>query len=271
MPELPEVEITRQGIAPHICAGTVRRVVVRERRLRWPVPPAIERELPGQVIDAVERRAKYLLLRTRAGSAIVHLGMSGSLRIVTRSVAPTRHDHVDIVLQDNQCLRLHDPRRFGALLWTRTDPGSHPLLQYLGPEPFDPCFDGRWLYAAAGKRRVAVKNLIMDARTVAGVGNIYANEALFVAGIHPARAAGRIARRRYDALAAAIREVLHDAIEAGGTTLRDFVGADGRPGYFSQRLRVYGRDGQPCVSCASTLIGRVIGQRASVYCPTCQH
>jgi formamidopyrimidine-DNA glycosylase len=270
MPELPEVETARRGIAPHLVGRRVVRVVVRDPRLRWPVPPALARDLTGQVVTGVDRRAKYLLLRSDRGTAILHLGMSGSLRVVPAATAPRPHDHVDLVLEDGHALRLTDPRRFGCLLWTRRDPRAHPLLAGLGPEPLGPDFSGGHLYRATRGRRAAVKTVLMDARTVAGVGNIYANEALFIAGIHPARPAGRVSATRYERLAGAVRSVLAEAIAAGGTTLRDFVRVDGEPGYFAQNLRAYERDGQPCVTCGTPIRRRVIGQRASYFCPRCQ-
>ena len=270
MPELPEVETTRRGIAPHVEGRRVTKVVVRQRRLRWPVPRALQRELTGQTVKSVGRRAKYLLLGTDAGTAILHLGMSGSLRLVPADSPPGPHDHVDLVLDDGNCLRLTDPRRFGALLWTRADPARHPLLRDLGPEPFDAAFNGAYLYRRARGRRLAVKNFLMDSHIVAGVGNIYANEALFLAGIHPARPAGCISARRYERLAQSVRDILQQAIAQGGTTLRDFVGGDGRPGYFRQTLRVYGRAGQPCPVCNTRLRVTHIGQRSTFYCPRCQ-
>jgi formamidopyrimidine-DNA glycosylase len=251
---------------------TGRRVtglVVREPRLRWPVDPALPERVRGTSIERVERRAKYLLLRTQAGTMILHLGMSGSLRVLPAATPPGPHDHLDLLFEGGQALRLTDPRRFGCLLWAR-DPDRHPLLAGLGPEPLEPGFTGACLYRAGRGRRAPVKSLIMDGRVVAGVGNIYASESLFLAGIHPARAAGRIGPPRYERLAAAVRQVLAEAIEAGGTTLRDFVGADGRPGYFGQRLRVYEREGDPCDGCGRPLRRRVIAQRASYYCPACQ-
>ena len=270
MPELPEVETTRRGIAPHVEGRRVTRVVVRQRRLRWPVPRALQRELTGRTVKSVGRRAKYLLLGTDAGTAILHLGMSGSLRLVPADSPPGPHDHVEHQLDDGNCLRLTDPRRFGALLWTRADPARHPLLRDLGPEPFDAAFNGAYLYRRARGRRLAVKNFLMDSHTVAGVGNIYANEALFLAGIHPARPAGRVSARRYERLAQSVRDILQQAIAQGGTTLRDFVGGDGRPGYFRQTLRVYGRAGQPCPVCNTRLRVTHIGQRSTFYCPRCQ-
>ncbi len=271
MPELPEVETTRRGIAPALVGATVATVRVRDPRLRWPVPVDLSRRLAGNTIEAVDRRAKYLLLRTPRGTLIVHLGMSGSLRLLPAAQPPGRHDHVDLVLGSGQCLRLNDPRRFGAVLWTEAPPQAHPLLRDLGPEPLDADFDGTALYADSRHRRTAVKSFIMDSHVVVGVGNIYASEALFLAGIHPRRSAGRIAAVRYARLAAAIREVLEAAITAGGTTLRDFVGGDGRPGYFGQQLRVYGRAGLPCERCGTRLRRTVQVGRATYYCPRCQH
>lgn len=270
MPELPEVETTRAGIAPHITGLHVDRVVVRDRRLRWPVTPSLAKQMRGQQIESVTRRAKYLLMGTPAGTAILHLGMSGSLRILTRAVAPLPHDHVDICFEDGSLLRFNDPRRFGCLLWTRSDPLQHPLLRELGPEPLSRSFTGDTLYSDAKGRKVAVKNFIMNARVVVGVGNIYASEALFRAGIHPRRPAGRIGAERYRVLASEIKKVLRAAIRAGGTTLRDFTDSDGVPGYFARALKVYGRDGEPCRRCGGQIRQEVIGQRSTFFCPDCQ-
>lgn len=270
MPELPEVETTRRGIAPHIVGRTIVALTVRQRRLRWPIPQALERALPGQVIRAVRRRAKYLLLDTDAGTAIAHLGMSGSLRIVPSDQPAGKHDHVDIRFDTGFSLRLTDPRRFGALLWTTAPVERHALLAELGPEPLSDDVSGDYLAGVARGRKTAVKNFIMDSHVIVGVGNIYANEALFIAGIHPQRSAGRISRERYEALAAAIKQVLAASIELGGTTLRDFVGGDGKPGYFQQTLRVYDRLGEPCRRCGAPIRGRRIGQRSSFYCLQCQ-
>lgn len=270
MPELPEVETARRGLERHLRNRKVNAVTVRERRLRWPVPRALLKELPGQRIRALRRRAKYLLLETDAGTAILHLGMSGSLRLLAADTPAQKHDHVDIVLDSGTALRLRDPRRFGTLLWTTRDPAKHKLLQALGPEPLSGEFDGEYLFDKARKRKVAVKNFIMNSHIVAGVGNIYASEALFLARIHPARPAGRITRERYATLAESIKKVLMAAIQAGGTTLRDFSRADGEPGYFRQRLRVYGRDGQKCYRCGGIVVAKVTGQRSSYYCPNCQ-
>jgi formamidopyrimidine-DNA glycosylase len=270
MPELPEVETTRRGVEPHCLARMVSEVIVRETRLRWPVPKQLRSSLRGRAIKSVERRAKYLLFHTDAGTLIVHLGMSGSLRIVDPEALPGRHDHVDVLFAGGACMRYHDPRRFGCFLWSAQGE-IHPLLQNLGPEPLSCEFDGQHLYNLARRRKVSVKSLIMDGKVVVGVGNIYANEALFLAGIRPDRAAGRISLARYQRLAETIKQVLTTAIEHGGTTLRDFVGGDGRPGYFAQQLLVYGRDGQPCKACGTALRGQRLGQRSSVYCVTCQH
>jgi len=270
MPELPEVETTRRGIAPHITGRTVARVLVREPRLRWPVPLELVEQLTGQTIVTVGRRGKYLLLETAAGTALAHLGMSGSLRLIEADIPPGTHDHVDIVFADGRALRFRDPRRFGSLLWTTRPSQEHPLLRDLGPEPLDGDFSGDYLSAAAHGRRVAVKPFIMNSHVVVGVGNIYANEALYLAGIHPRRAAGRIRRERYDKLAAAIRRVLNESITAGGTTLRDFINGVGEPGYFAIHLRVYGRGGEPCPGCARPIHEIRQGQRSTFYCPACQ-
>lgn len=270
MPELPEVETTARGIRPHVVGRRVVRVVVREPRLRWPVPPELADVLPGQVIRSVLRRAKYLLLRADAGTLVVHLGMSGSLRIVRADLPPRLHDHVDVVLDDGRCLRLCDPRRFGTVLWTTGDPLDLPLLAHLGPEPLADAFDGAYLHAVARRRSASIKTLLMDGEVVVGVGNIYASEALFRAGIHPHRAAGRIARARLDRLARAVKEVLRDAIRRGGTTLQDFTEPDGTPGRFGARLRVYDRAGAPCRSCAAPIVLTRVGQRSTYHCPRCQ-
>ena len=267
MPELPEVETTRRGIAAHVTGHRIRAVIVRNPSLRWPVPEDLADRLGGQTIRAVRRRGKYLLLDIGSGCVIVHLGMSGSLRIVRSDDAPRRHDHVDIVLTDGHALRLHDPRRFGAVLWSDR-PGSHPLLRSLGPEPWEATAE--YLYRRSRGRRQAIKSYIMDSRTIVGVGNIYASESLFEAGIRPHRAAGRVSLQDYTRLAAAIVKVLERSIRLGGTTLRDFVSATGEPGYFRQTLQVYERQGQPCRACG-TLIKRVVmAGRASYYCPHCQ-
>ena len=269
MPELPEVETTRRGVEPHCVGRTVERVNVRDSRLRWPVPHTLASVLPGLLITAVERRGKYLLFRTPEGCLLVHLGMSGSLRVVAPGAPPGRHDHIDLLLEGGVCLRYHDPRRFGCFLWQGPEE-VHPLLINLGPEPLSTEFDGRLLYLRSRGRKGPVKNFIMDGKVVVGVGNIYANEALFKSGIQPGRAAGRISLARYERLGKCIKQVLTSAIEQGGTTLRDFVGGDGKPGYFAQQLFVYGRTGQPCKVCGTALRESRLGQRSSVYCVTCQ-
>jgi len=269
MPELPEVETVRRGVEPHCRGRAVRRLQVRDGRLRWPVPEHLASVLPGQTIETVDRRAKYLLFRMQAGSLMVHLGMSGSLRLVTGGAPFLAHDHIDLELEDGTALRYHDPRRFGSFHWVPVGE-SHPLLRGLGPEPLSAEFDGALLYRRSRSRKAPIKNFIMDAKVVVGVGNIYANEALFQAGIRPDRAAGRVSLARYERLAQEIKQVLTTAIEQGGTTLRDFVGGDGRPGYFARQLSVYGRAGAPCKCCGHPLRALRLGQRSSVYCVTCQ-
>jgi formamidopyrimidine-DNA glycosylase len=270
MPELPEVETTRRGIAPALTGRRILAAVVRDGRLRWPVAPDLGLRLRHQRVREVGRRAKYLLLCCTDGTLIIHLGMSGNLRLVPEGVPPQPHDHVDILLEGGLTLRLHDPRRFGSVHWTADPPEHHPLLRDLGPEPLDADFDGAYLYRRSRGRHGAVKTLLMDSHTVAGVGNIYANEALYSAGIRPTRPAGRISARRYDGLAQAIKAVLAQAIRAGGTTLRDFYASDGRPGYFSLQLQVYGRVGLPCLGCEEPIRQLRQGQRATYYCPHCQ-
>jgi len=299
MPELPEVETTRAGLAPHLVGRVVTRVVLRRPDLRWPIPPDIGERLPGQRITAVRRRAKYLLLDSTAGSALLHLGMSGSLRVLSADTPAGAHDHVDFLLdaagnQPGQVLRFNDPRRFGCLLWQ--PPGdTHPLLRELGPEPLSDGVDGPaltgaaftgaafteaafteaaftedYLYARSRGRSAPVKSFLMDQRIVVGVGNIYAAEALFVAGISPLRAAGNVSRERYRRLVDAVKQILAHAIARGGTTLRDFISPDGVPGYFEQELSVYGRGGEPCRSCGRALKQAAIGQRSTVWCGHCQ-
>jgi formamidopyrimidine-DNA glycosylase len=270
MPELPEVETARRGIAPHLTGRRILALTVRERRLRYPVAPGTEEALAGQCIQRLRRRGKYLLLDLERGGVLIHLGMSGSLRVLAAASPPGPHDHLDLLLDDGGVLRLRDPRRFGCLLWTPGEPDEHPLIRHLGPEPLGPDFGGDHLYAASRGRRLPVKAFIMDARIVVGVGNIYASESLFLAGVHPARACGRIGRARFGRLADAIRRVLSRAIEEGGTSLRDFVREDGRPGYFARALQVYGRDGAPCPGCGAPLRQRRIGQRSSFFCSRCQ-
>jgi formamidopyrimidine-DNA glycosylase len=269
MPELPEVETSRRGISPYVTGNRIDEIVIRERRLRWPVAPEVDERLQGTVIESVGRRAKYLLLNTGSGSAIIHLGMSGSVFIVEHGTPAGVHDHFDIGLSSGKALRFRDPRRFGSLHWA-DDPLRHWLLRDLGPEPLSDEFSGEYLWARSRGRRVAVKQFIMNAAIVVGVGNIYASESLFLAGINPRRAAGRIARHRYDALADSVKSVLSKAIKAGGTTLRDFYGGDGEAGYFQQELTVYGREDEPCLTCKQPISAIVQGQRSTYYCKNCQ-
>ncbi len=270
MPELPEVETTRRGIEPHLLNQRIDKVCVHDSRLRWPVPDDLAERLCGQTIQAVDRRGKYLLLRISQGGLILHLGMSGSLRLVAQARPPQRHDHLDIGI-NGQWLRLHDPRRFGAALWADAPMEAHPLLAKLGPEPLGPQFDADYLYGRSRNRRSAIKTFIMDSKILVGVGNIYANESLFRAGIHPTSPSGQISKTRYQRLAEEIRYTLERAIEAGGTTLKDFIREDGRPGYFAQELQVYDRADLPCPKCGHLIQSMRLGQRSTFYCPRCQH
>jgi formamidopyrimidine-DNA glycosylase len=270
MPELPEVETTRRGIAPSILNQPISEVLIRQYSLRWPITESLTSDLPGKRFLNVDRRGKYLLLRTESGVLIIHLGMSGSLRLVSADVKPAKHDHVDIVFSSDMVLRYTDPRRFGCILWVTEPIESHPLLCKLGPEPLSENFYAGYLKARSKGKSVAVKNFIMDSHVVVGVGNIYANEALFYAGIRPGIRAGGISLARYQQLVEQIKIVLNRAIKVGGTTLRDFSGSDGKPGYFTQSLQVYGRGGQACLVCDEILKEIRLGQRSTVYCPACQ-
>ena len=269
MPELPEVETTRRGIEPHIVGQTIQQIKVRQPKLRWPVPAQIQ-QLCGSVVDEVKRRGKYLLLETSQGTGLIHLGMSGSLRITNPDTAPEKHDHVDIILGNELALRLRDPRRFGAVLWSGCGE-LHPLLLKLGPEPLETEFDADYLFARSRNRRPNIKAFIMDSHVVVGVGNIYANEALFMAGIDPRRAAGEITLEQYQVLVPHIKAVLTRAIEQGGTTLRDFVREDGQSGYFQIELQVYGRSGEHCNQCGTLLTQIRQNQRSTWFCSYCQH
>ena len=270
MPELPEVESTRRDLARDVLGRSIAAVVVRDRRLRWPVPAGLPRILAGREIRNIGRRAKYLLIGVGSGTVLVHLGMSGSLRLFDAGAAPQPHDHIDVVLDDGRCMRYHDPRRFGCWLWIGSDPARHRLIAHLGPEPLGRAFNGSWLHGRLRGRTAPIKNLLMDGRIVAGVGNIYANEALFIAGIDPRRAGGRIARRRIDRLVGAVKQVLDAAIDAGGTTLRDHVRTNGSTGQFAGRLNAYGREGEPCPHCAAPIARVVLAQRATWFCRRCQ-
>ncbi|MFT5114634.1 MAG: formamidopyrimidine-DNA glycosylase [Parasphingorhabdus sp.] len=270
MPELPEVETTMRGVQPFVLNKKVRRVVVRDSRLRWPVPKDLNESMAERKITSLHRRSKYLLFGNRAGHLLVHLGMSGSLRIVSPDEPPSAHDHIDIEMASGKVIRYRDPRRFGSFLWTDEPPEQHKLLRDLGPEPLSDSFTGAHLYARSRGRKVAVKNFIMDAHVVVGVGNIYASESLHISGIHPDRHAGRVSAVRYEILVESIRDTLKRSIELGGTTLRDFVNSDGNPGYFKQTLMVYGRESKSCRACGTAIKRKVIGQRSSFFCPNCQ-
>jgi formamidopyrimidine-DNA glycosylase len=270
VPELPEVETTRRGIRTALQGRVVTGLLLRERRLRWPVDSRLGTRITGQRIADVRRRAKYLLIELDRGTLIAHLGMSGSLRVLPAATPVVPHDHYDLLLDSGRALRFNDPRRFGSLHWTRGDPQRHPLLADLGPEPLDSGFDADYLASTARGRRVAIKQFLMDQRVVVGVGNIYASEALFQAGIHPCRAAGRVSVRRLERLVNSVRQVLGEAIRQGGTTLRDYVNADGAPGYFRQQLYVYERADEPCRRCGTPIRHIVQGQRSTYFCPACQ-
>ncbi len=270
MPELPEVETTCRGIEPHVVGNTITRLRIHEPRLRWPVPDDLPSQVAGQVIQRIDRRSKYLLMRLPEMTLLWHLGMSGSLRLAEPSSPRRKHDHIELLLSSGQCLRYHDPRRFGCLLAYQGQGFEHPLLASLGPEPLAAGFGGDWLYKRSRGRKVPVKAFLMDASVVVGVGNIYANEALFRSGIRPDRPAGRISRARYQRLADTVRQVLAEAIAQGGSTLRDFVNGQGEPGYFQQTLAVYGRGGEPCRACQRPLVEVRLAQRSTVYCKYCQ-
>ncbi|VEG91341.1 bifunctional DNA-formamidopyrimidine glycosylase/DNA-(apurinic or apyrimidinic site) lyase [Legionella spiritensis] len=271
MPELPEVETTAQGIRPHILHQTISEIIVREPRLRRPVPKSLHENGCGQTIEDVTRRAKYIILHLTKGYLLIHLGMTGHFRLFnTGSMTPGKHDHIDLCLQNNLTLRYNDPRRFGLWLATDTEPSRHPLLAALGPEPLTDDFNPAYLYARARGRKQSIKSFIMDNRIVVGVGNIYASECLFLAGIHPLTSAGALDERQAEILTHYIKETLQRAIQAGGTTLKDFYASDGKPGYFALELQVYGRKNQPCFSCGNLIAAETIAGRTSSFCPHCQ-
>ncbi|MBL1142166.1 MAG: bifunctional DNA-formamidopyrimidine glycosylase/DNA-(apurinic or apyrimidinic site) lyase [Proteobacteria bacterium] len=270
MPELPEVETTKKGIAPYVVGETVKDIIIRERNLRWPVPHTLKRSLKHHLIRKLKRRAKYLLFYTDSGCMILHLGMSGNLRVLDSTVPHEKHDHVDIIFESGHLLRFRDPRKFGSLLWTNEDPLEHKLINHLGPEPLSDEFNTEYLYARSRKRTQAIKTFIMDSRIVVGVGNIYASEALFRAGIKPSLQAGKISNACYAKLVNKIKTVLSEAIEKGGTTLRDFYNGEGKPGYFSQELNVYNREDEPCNKCNKKIKMIRLGQRSTFYCSYCQ-
>jgi len=270
MPELPEVETTRRGLATRLIGRRAVDVVIRNANLRWPIPKALPNLLRGQRILSLKRRAKYLLMEFGSGTLILHLGMSGSLRILSANTPPEKHDHFDLVLDDGSAMRLRDPRRFGAVLWQRENVFSHPLLASLGPEPLEADFDAHYLHCASRSRSVSIKQFLMNNHIVVGVGNIYANEALFRAGIKPQLAAGKLSMPRCTRLVEEICATLSEAIMQGGSTLRDFVNSDGQPGYFQQHYWVYGREGEACRRCNATIQQLRQGQRSSFYCRSCQ-
>ncbi|HTC50581.1 MAG TPA: bifunctional DNA-formamidopyrimidine glycosylase/DNA-(apurinic or apyrimidinic site) lyase [Steroidobacteraceae bacterium] len=270
MPELPEVETTRRGLEPHLAGQTILRLTVHDHRLRWPVAAGLPQTLAGQRVESVERRAKYLLLRLTHGTVLWHLGMSGSLRIVPSGLPTEPHDHIDLALTSGHTVRFNDPRRFGCVIYVTGDPQAHPLLAKLAPEPFAAAFDAGYLWRVSRRRKVSVKQLIMNGQVVTGVGNIYASEVLFHSGIRPRRQSRSLKRAEVTRLVAAIRKVLKQAIRVGGTTLRDYVNPEGNPGYFRQKLYVYERAGEPCRNCDTLIRSLTQGQRSTYYCPTCQ-
>lgn len=271
MPELPEVETVRRGIEPHVVGRTIETVVVRDRRLRWPVPKTFDAGVKGRRITATDRRGKYLILILDNGDrALIHLGMSGRLLVLKAGHPLKKHDHLDLELSGGLLLRFNDPRRFGAVLPWPANEKTHPLIETMGPEPFSDEFNGDYLFRLSRKRSAPVKSFVMDGRVVVGAGNIYAAEALFRSGLRPTKPAGKLTQAQCTALATQVRAVLGEAVQQGGTTLRDFFGADGQPGYFQQKLFVYGREGEPCRKCSSRIRRVIIGQRSSFYCPRCQ-
>jgi formamidopyrimidine-DNA glycosylase len=270
MPELPEVETTLNGIKPYITHQQVTNVIVREPQLRWPIPKALKTHLLHHSVQSLSRRGKYLLIQFDNGTLLLHLGMSGRLCVLSEKIAPKKHDHIDICFANHYCLRFTDPRRFGAVLWTNKDPAMHALIKHMGPEPLTEAFHHDYLWERAHKRKISIKSYIMNGKTVAGVGNIYATEALFLAHIHPERPACSVSQAEFQQLTTIIKSILKKAIEKGGTTLKDFMKPSGSPGYFAIELNAYGREGKPCPRCKTTLKMARIGQRSTVYCPTCQ-
>lgn len=269
MPELPEVETTRRGLLG-VVGQRIDQVVIRDHRLRWPIPLSLPEILKDQHWLELNRRAKYILARCERGTLLLHLGMSGRLCLLAGDEPAQKHDHIDIVFESGQRVRLRDPRRFGAVLWLEGDPLQHLLLASLGPEPLEDAFDGAYLYRETRTRSAPIKNVIMDSHLVVGVGNIYASESLFRAGINPKTPANKLSKPRCERLVAEIKATLTDALAAGGSSLRDFFGADGNPGYFQQTYFVYGRTDEPCRVCGGAV--RIIkqGQRSTFYCPKCQ-
>lgn len=270
MPELPEVETSRRGITPHLEQQRIAAIIVRQKQLRWPITPGLNTKLTGHTIQQVSRRGKYILIVTDNGTVLLHLGMSGNLRILPKDTPPLKHDHIDFVLESGKCLRFNDPRRFGCVLWTSHDAATHPLLETLGPEPLTDDFNTDYLYQATRNKKTSIKQLIMNSKIVVGVGNIYACEALFAARILPTKAANLFSKKDCAKLVAAIKPILQRSIDIGGTTLRDFVNSEGNPGYFKQMLTVYGRTGLECVTCKTILQEVRLNNRSTVFCSKCQ-
>lgn len=269
MPELPEVETTLQGISPYLRGQSIQKIIVRFSQLRWPIPNNLAAQLEKQTIQTLSRRGKYLLLHFKQGTLILHLGMSGRLSIVTAEIPPKKHDHLDFILQNKKILRFTDPRRFGACLWSE-NPAEHFLLKHLGVEPLSKKFSGEYLFKKSRARKIPIKTFIMNHKIVTGVGNIYAAESLFAAKIHPETAANKISLLQYQMLTKAIIRILKQAIKKGGTTLKDFLNSEGKPGYFNLKLKVYGRAGLPCFDCKKPLQQNRLGQRSTVFCVNCQ-
>lgn len=270
MPELPEVETTLRGIEKHILGKTIKKVIIRTDKLRWPIPRSLIKNLKDQTIDSVERRAKYIFVNTKKGSVIVHLGMTGSLRVIDAKTPIQKHEHIDLQLKNGKVLRYKDARKFGCFLWTDESPHEHKLITRLGPEPLSKEFNADYLFAKSRNKKVAIKAHIMNQAVVVGIGNIYASEALFKAGIHPTKAAHRVSKDKLKLLVKTSKQTLKAAIKQGGTTLQDYINADGAPGYFAIKLKVYGREGEPCTVCEKPIKAKVIGQRNSFYCTNCQ-
>lgn len=270
MPELPEVETTRRGIQQKVEHQVIRKLIIRNPHFRWPVDETLKESLPGLTISQIKRRAKYLLLETVKGHLIIHLGMSGNLRILPVNTPPQKHDHIDLIFNNDYLLRLHDPRRFGAFLWTNKPIEEHPLLIHLGPEPLSETFNEKTLFESSRNRNIQLKTFLMDNSVVVGVGNIYANESLFLAGLNPAKPAKKLTKQQARILAETVKKVLSKAIETGGTTLKDFLKPDGSPGYFEQQLHVYGRENMPCLHCQTPIQRIVQNQRATYFCKQCQ-
>ena len=270
MPELPEVETTLRGIAPHIDQQIVSKINIHNGSLRWPVDTSLPIVLKNQKLLQLLRRGKYLILIFKKGSLLLHLGMSGSLRVLDRGEKLQKHDHFEMIFKNGKVLRLRDPRRFGSVLWTTEPWEEHKLISKLGPEPLTTDFDENHLFQHSRKKTIAIKSFVMNSHIVVGVGNIYASESLFIAGINPNKAAGKVSKKSYIALTQAIKTILSNAIKQGGTTLKDFSSPDGNPGYFAQQLNVYGRKAEPCPKCEKPITHKVINQRATYYCTHCQ-